>query len=260
MDIEIRLLGPIEVSVGGSLVHIGGRRPLTILAALTLDVGHAVPTDRLIDDVWGEAVPRAVEADLQSHISRIRAALHEDVIQARGHTYTLTLDPGCVDAVRFERALLEAEEVLPADAKRALVLADQALSVWRGEPFGHLSDLPFLQPAARRLLEMRTAALEIRLQAEIETGRLSRAIPQLQSMVVDNPYRERLWYLLSTALARDGRRVEALRSLQRVAHVLEEVGLTPSADLRRLEQMIIDEVPPHVPRLTSRSASAGSGL
>lgn len=258
MNLDIRILGPVEVAVDDEPAHIGGRRPLTVLAALTLGVGHAVPTDRLIDDVWGSSPPPAVDSDLQSHIFRIRTAIGHDAVVAGDHTYMLDVDPLCIDAVRFEKSTLLAERSISTDPTEALELATQAMREWRGEPFGDLGDLPFLRPAGLRLIEMRTTAMELRIEAEIETGSHARAIPLLENLVMENPYRERLWYLLVDGLARDGRRVEALRTVQRLADVLAEVGLSPSGDVRELEQMIIDEVPPHVPHLAARSPGTPS--
>lgn len=249
MTIDIRILGPVELAVDGTPVHIGGDRPLTLLAALAIDIGHAVPVDRLIIDVWNDDLPEAADADLQSHISRIRSVIGPHHLISEDHSYTLDLDPGTVDAVRFERVALEAERLIPEDAQGALDACGEALRMWRGAPFGSLSDLPFLQPAATRLLELRSAVIEIRLEADLALGRLARAIPMLETLVTEYPYRERLWFLLADALARDGRRVEALRTLQRLEEELSEVGLSPTRELRELEQQIIDEVPPHVARI-----------
>jgi DNA-binding SARP family transcriptional activator len=253
VTIDIRILGPVELAVDGSTVHIGGERPLTLLAALAIDIGHAVPVDRLILDVWDDDVPEAAEADLQSHISRIRGAIGAESLVTEDHSYTLDLDPEAVDAVRFERLTLESERLLPEDPQAALEACVEGMSLWRGVPFGSLADLPFLQPAVNRLLELRSAAIEIRLEADLALGRHARAIPMLETLVTEYPFRERTWYLLADALARDGRRVEALRTLRRLEAQLAEVGLTPSRELRELEQQIIDEVPPHVARLARHS-------
>jgi DNA-binding SARP family transcriptional activator len=250
VTIDIRILGPVELAVDGSPVHIGGDRPLTLLAALAIDIGHAVPVDRLILDVWDDDLPDAAEADLQSHISKIRSAIGACHLTAGDHSYTLDLDPEAVDAVRFERLTLEAERLLPDDPQAALDACIAGMRLWRGAPFGSLAELPFLQPAANRLLELRSAVIEIRLEADLALGRHVRAIPMLETLVGEYPYRERIWFLLADALARDGRRVEALRSLRRLERELGEVGLSPSRELRELEQQIIDEVPPHVARLS----------
>lgn len=249
MTIDIRVLGPIELAIDGSPIHIGGDRPLTLLAALAIDIGHAVPVDRLILDVWDEDVPEAAEADLQSHISRIRGAIGVGNLLTEDHSYTLALDPEVVDAVRFERLTLDAERLLPDDPQAALEACIEGMGLWRGAPFGSLADLSFLRPAANRLLELRSSVIEIRLEADLALGRHARAIPMLETLVSEYPFRERMWYLLTDALARDGRRVEALRTLRRLERELAEVGLTPSRELRELEQQIIDEVPPHVATL-----------
>ena len=248
--IDIRLLGPVELAVDGATVHIGGDRPATLLAALAIDIGHAVPVDRLVVDVWDDEVPDAAEADLQSHVSRLRAVLGADHLVSEDHSYTLQLSPEVVDAVRFERLSMEAERLLPDDPQSALDACVEGMGLWRGAPFGSLGDLPFLRPAASRLIELRSSVIEIRLEADLVLGRQARAIPMLEILVSEYPYRERTWFLLADALARDGRRVEALRTLRRLEAQLSEVGLTPSRELRELEQQIIDEVPPHVARLS----------
>lgn len=255
MSIEIRILGPIEVEVDGRVEHIGGMRPQSVLAALVLDVGHAVPVDRLMSDVWADHLPPAVESDLQSHVSRLRGVLGADRLPSGDGWYQLDVDPESIDAVRFERMTVAAERLLPGDIGSALATATGAMNLWRGEPFGILGDLPFLQGTTRRLVELRMSAVEIRLQAEIELGRTTRAVPVLESMVEENPYRERLWYLLADGLAREGRRVDALRTLRRLERRLGDVGLEPCGDIRLLEQQIIDEVPPHVAHLSRREAA-----
>ncbi len=254
--IDIRLLGPVELAIAGSTVHIGGDLPQTLLAALAVDIGHAVPVDRLIEDMWGDDPPDAVEADLQSHISRLRAFIGPSSLRAADHTYVLALEPEVVDAVRFERLVLAAERALPDDPGSALDACIAGMALWRGMPFGSLAELSFLQPAANRLLELRNSAIEIRLEADLALGRHARAIPLLETLVTEHPYRERLWYLLADALARDGRRVESLRSLRRLERVLGGAGLTPSREIRDLEQEIIDEVPPHIATL-ARYPAAG---
>lgn len=250
VTIDIRLLGPVELAVDGKAVRIGGDRTMTLLAALAIDIGHAVPVDRLVVDVWDDDVPEAAEADLQSHVSRIRAAVGPSLIVGEDHSYTLALPSDVVDAVRFERLALDAERLLSDDPQAALDACVIGMSLWRGVPFGSLGDLPFLRTAASRLIELRSSVIEIRLEADLVLGRHVRAIPMLEALVAEHPYRERPWYLLADALARDGRRVEALRTLRRLEAGLGEIGLTPSRELQELEQQIIDEVPPHVARLS----------
>lgn len=254
MDVEIRVLGPVELAVDGEVVHVGGVRPLTLLAALALDIGHAVPVDRLLDDLWSDHHPDAAEADLQSHVSRLRALVGVDRLLAGDRSYTLDLPPDTVDAFRFERLTLDAERALPDDPRAALDAVAEGMALWRGEPFGSLGERTFLRPAMSRLIELRGSAIEIRLEADLALGHHVRVIPLLEVLVGEFPFRERLWYLLADALARDGRRVEALRALRRLERELGDVGLVPSHEIRELEQQIIDEVPPHVAKLARHVA------
>jgi DNA-binding SARP family transcriptional activator len=167
-------------------------------------------------------------------------------------------DPASVDAIRFERLLESASRTVVDDASSAATMMIEALALWRGVPFGDLSDVVFLEPEVRRLEALRLSAIEVRLEADVERGMLTSAIASLEAETLENPYRERLWYLLVLALARDGRRVEALRACQQLRAVLGEVGLEPSTDLSELEAMVIEEAPmvrSHLARCTRSGAS-----
>jgi len=242
MDL-IRVLGPIEITSSGFCRPVAGRHPRAVLVALVLGVGHAVPVDHLAAVVWGDDLPSTAHATLQTHVSSLRRCLGADHIVFEDGAYILTVAPESIDAVRFERLSIEAADVLEADPSRSRELSMQALSLWRGPPFGDLYDDEFVFLEARRLDEMRVQTMELRLEADVALGRLAHAIGLLESAVVDHPYRERLWFLLISALAMDGRRVEALRSYQRLCGILAEAGLAPSQDLQELEQEVLMETP-----------------
>ena len=239
--LQIGLLGPVEARVDGCTVHIGGRNERLVLAALAVALNHAVPIDTLIDDIWNDDPPPSGLDTLQSIVSRLRSKLGCEVIELTDHSYRLVADPDQVDVIRFERQLSEASARLGDDPAASASLATNALALWRGSPFGDLRDAPFLEPEVWRLEALRHSALEIRLEADVACGRLTSAIANLQAEIIENPYRERLWYLLILALARDGRRVEALRSCQQLRAELAEIGLEPSADLQELEEMVLGE-------------------
>jgi DNA-binding SARP family transcriptional activator len=241
--LQIGLLGPIEARLDGRLVPIGGRNERLVLAALTVALNHAVSTDSLIDDIWNDDPPPSGLDTLQSIVSRLRSKLGGDVIELIDHSYRLVADPDQVDAVRFERLLGEASSRLADDPAGAASLATRALALWRGTPFGNLHDAPFLEPDVWRLDALRLSVLETRLEADVACGRLTSAIANLQAEIIENPFRERLWYLLILALARDGRRVDALRSCQQLRAELAEIGLEPSADILELEEMVLEEAP-----------------
>lgn len=243
MPILIRVLGPVEVVVGRCPTPVPGRNARALLVALVLGVDHAVPVDHLEAAVWGEQPPLSVRNTLQTHVSTLRALLGKGRIEFEDDAYILRVSPGMIDSVRFERLVVDGRAVLAVEPERSRRLTMDALGLWRGRPYGDLADDPFVQPEARRLDEMRLEAMGLRLEADIALGRYALAAGILAGAVEDHPYHERLWYLLMTALARDGRRVEALRAYRRLREHLAEVGLEPSADLRELEQQILIEAP-----------------
>lgn len=242
MDL-IRVLGPIEISSSGFCRPVAGRHPRAVLAALVLGLGHAVPVDHLAAVVWGDDPPPTAHATLQTHISNLRKCLGAGHIRFEEGAYILSVPPESIDAVRFERLSMRAAEMLADDPAASRELSMQALRLWRGPPFGDLYDDEFVYLEARRLDEMRIQTMELRLEADVALGRLAHAIGLLESAVVDHPYRERPWFLLISALAMDGRRVEALRAYQRLCAILAEAGLEPSQDLQDLEQEVLMESP-----------------
>jgi DNA-binding SARP family transcriptional activator len=153
------------------------------------------------------------------------------------HAYLLDVDLDDVDALRFERLVDEAvahrEE--PEAARR---LSHEALDLWRGIPFGDLADEEPFRLEALRLDQLRLAAMELRIEADIALGRSELVVGALEAAVEELPYREHLWHLLIDALAADGRRVEALRACDRLRRMLGEVGLVPGDELRRREARI----------------------
>jgi DNA-binding SARP family transcriptional activator len=245
------VLGPIEVIRDGEVLAVGGHCTRVVLSALVMGLCHPVSDDRLMDAVWGDNPPETGVAALQSHVSRLRRLLGPDAIKRSHSSYVLDVDPGRVDACRFERAFDLAGELVATDPATARDLCHDALDLWRGPPFGDLGDTDFARPEAVRLEELRIDTIELFLEATVATDHPALAVPALQAAVSDNPYREKLWYLLMRALSREGRRVEALRAFQDAREVLGEVGLEPALDLQELEQRIYAEADAVRARLAS---------
>ena len=237
----IQVLGPIEIVRDDQSIPVGGHCTRVVLSALVMGLCHSVSDDRLMDAVWGNDLPDTGVAALQSHISRLRRLLGPDAIQRSHNAYVLDVDPGLVDACRFERAFDRAGDLVATDPDTARDLCHDALGLWRGPPFGDLCDTEFAQPEVVRLEELRIDTIELYLEATVATDHPVLAVPALQAAVTDHPYREKLWYLLMRALSLEGRRVEALRAYQEAREVLGEVGLEPALDLQELEQEIYAE-------------------
>lgn len=236
----VRVLGPIDVQTASGVVSVGGPHVRAVLAALVLAAGRAVSVDQLVHVVWGERPPRTAASTLQSYVSGLRHVLGDLAIVRIDHSYELDLDVVDVDAIEFERLVRAADAVRDDDPARCWSLSRDALSQWRGEPFGELVDLEPFSLEAIRLDELRALAMETSLAAELALGRHELAIGELESAVHEHPYRERLWFLLIEALARSGRRVDALRASQEFRTALAEVGVTAPEDLTGLEHRILD--------------------
>src|SRR5687767_10718154 len=148
VTLEFRILGPLEVSDETGHVALGGPKQRGILAILVLDAGRVVPTDRLIDLLWGEEAPKTATASLQNAVGRLRRALGADVLETRAPGYVLRVTQDQIDAGRFERSLADARR-LPADERRERL--DEALSLWRGPALAEFAFDDFAQAATRRL-------------------------------------------------------------------------------------------------------------
>ena len=243
-SLEFRLLGPLEVLVGGRSVPVVGAKQRALLALLLVRANEVVPRDRLVDELWPES-PRAADHALQMHVSRLRRTLAsagaDQPIATRPGGYRLSHDPDSVDLRRFEsqlrdaRALLEARE--PAQAVEHL---RSALKLWRGEPLVGVPLGPSLSAEAARLDELRLAAVEDRIEAELELGRHDGLVGELEALVRRYPARERLRRLLMLALYRSGRQADALAAYQDARRTLvEELGIEPGEPLRDLERRIL---------------------
>jgi DNA-binding SARP family transcriptional activator len=149
-DVEIRVLGPLEVRSNGVDARLGGRKQRTVLALLAAEVGKRVSVDALIDGVWGEEPTTAARSTLQTYISNLRAAIG-DVIVREGGAYRLATDPAHVDAVEFEEAVARAAEVVETNPAEASQRLRAALALWRGHAYADLPGSFPLEVEARRL-------------------------------------------------------------------------------------------------------------
>jgi DNA-binding SARP family transcriptional activator/class 3 adenylate cyclase len=239
--VEYRILGPLEVRDGDGVTMLPRRRERALLAALLLRPGEVVSTDRLADAIWGETPPRTAVGSLQNAVSELRKALGHDVVITRSPGYALVIDPETIDAVRFERAVTDAARMEPAERAESL---SAALALWRGPALADLADEPFAAHEASRLDELRLAATEERIAADLELGRGADLVAELEAHVAASPLRERLRGLLMLALYRSGRQAEALEAYQDARRALVDgLGIDPSPALQELERRVLRQDP-----------------
>ena len=245
---EIRLLGPLEVSHGGNVLVLPRRQQRALLAALALRAGEVVSTDRLVADLWGESAPASATGSLQNTVSALRKLLGRDVLVTQAPGYRLAVDADSVDANRFERLLESARKAEPA--ARAELLRE-ALALWRGPALADLDEEHFARLEAARLDELRVTALEEWVDTELELGRHTALVGELEPLVATHPLRERLRGQLMLALYRCGRQAEALEVYRAARLALaDELGLDPSPDLQELERRVLRQDPSLAPPVT----------
>jgi DNA-binding SARP family transcriptional activator len=242
---DFRILGPLEVWDEGGEVSLGGHKPRALLAVLLLHHNEVVAADRLSDELWGEDSPERASGALRVNVSRLRKALPQDVLETRAPGYLLRIEPDDVDLHRFERLVDEGRALLgrglTADASSRL---REALSLWRGPALADFGYENFAQAAIARLEEIRLAAIELRIDADLALGRHAELVGEIEALVTEHPLRERLRGSLMTALYRSGRQAEALDAYRAARLALvEELGIEPSPALQELERAILRQDP-----------------
>jgi DNA-binding SARP family transcriptional activator len=240
--VDFRLLGPLEVRAGDGPVPIGGPKQRTLLALLLLQPNRVVTVDRLTDALWGSEPPATARNTLQTYVRHLRRALGAERIEHRSSGYVLVTDPSDVDVVRFESLVERAHRLTSTDPARATVVFREAIGLWRGPALDDLAEQPSLRPEIARFEESRLVAIEELIATELTLGRDRELVPELETLVHRNPFRERLWGQLMIALYRSGRQGDALAVYQRARTVLlEELGIDPSPELKRVEQQVLTQ-------------------
>ena len=235
--LEFHILGPLEVVGDHGRIPLGGQKQRALLGALVVHVGEVISTDRLLDELWGEHPPKTARTSLQNMVSQLRTLLGGDVLVTRPPGYVLQVQPGQVDAARFEGLVAGARKA-PLDERSRLLR--EALALWRGPPLADLEFERFAEGEVRRLEELRLDALEERIEADLELGLGSELVGELESLVERHTLRERLRRQLMLALYRSGRQAEALQVYHDARRVLaDELGLEPSPALKQLYGSIL---------------------
>jgi DNA-binding SARP family transcriptional activator len=247
------ILGPLEVSRSGRAVPLGGPRQRAVLALLLLEANRVVSLDRLAEDVWAGRPPEGWVTTVQIYVSHLRQALEPgrargaagEVLVTRGRGYLLRVDGARLDAARFQDGFTAGRAALEAGryAEAAGTLR-QALGLWRGQVLADLADYAFTRPEAARLEELRLAAVEARVEADLALGRHDALAAELEQLAAAHPLRERLHGQLMLALYRCGRQADALAAYRRVRDLLAgELGIEPGEPLRRLHAAVLAQDP-----------------
>ncbi|MUL41483.1 AfsR/SARP family transcriptional regulator [Streptomonospora sp. PA3] len=246
---EIKTLGPLEITSGERLYTPSGTKMRQMLALLLSNANSVVSTDSITEELWGDDPPRSVHTTLQTYIYKLRKDLVrefpgdalENALVTRAPGYKLAVPPERIDATAFERMAREGRLLLqsgrPAEALETLTAA---IGLWSGDVMENVQSSRRLQSHALRLQELRIESLQLRIKAKIELGRCHELIPELRALAEEYPLNEWFHGQLMYALTRSGRRSEALDAYQRLRTILgDELGLEPSNEIQRLQLEIL---------------------
>jgi DNA-binding SARP family transcriptional activator/Tfp pilus assembly protein PilF len=243
---QFGILGPLMVTDGGVQLRLRSPNQRALLALLLCHENQVVPSEQLVEAIWGPDPPPGAARNLVFHVHRLRRLLGADSrVVNRPPGYALVIPPGELDVNHFERLAEEGRQARSrGHAEQAAELLRAALCLWRGPALVDAGDLPRLRQHAAYLEERRLAILEERIEADLALGRHAALVAELAGLVAQHPFRERFLAQLMLALYRAGRQAEALEAY-RIARRLfaEELGLEPSAGLRELEHWILVEDP-----------------
>lgn len=254
--LEFLILGPVEIRSGDVTVRVTGAFQRALLVTLLVNDGRLVPTDSLMNELWGDDVPSRADNALQAHVSRLRRKLES--IQQHGRParlltwpsgYQLACEEDALDARVFLRRLRDVEARAHEDPLLAVRHLRETRSMWRGAPFGGPVGGPICHGAAARYEESRSALLEFLFEHELRTGRHFEIIAELRQSLDSELLNERLCEQLMLALYRSGRQTDALDVYRRMrVRLAEQVGIEPSPTLRGLQRAILTQDPGLAPR------------
>ncbi|MEV0170005.1 BTAD domain-containing putative transcriptional regulator [Streptomyces sp. NPDC050803] len=242
---EFRLLGGVEAGTAAGPIELGPARQQRVLAALLVDVNRPVTVEQLVHRVWGDKPPQRATQTLYSYVSRLRRLLPGVIARGSGG-YALSADEPMVDIHRFRRLLGLARQA--DDDARAVALFQEALALWRGEPFLG-ADTPWFNAARDTLRKERWAAELDCTDLRLRLGEHTVLLAVLAERSAEHPLDERLAAQYMLALHRCGRQADALAHYRHVRGILaEELGIDPSRDLQRLHEAMLggEELSPAV--------------
>lgn len=257
------LLGPFQLTVDRTIVPLGTPKQRAVLAVLVLNRNRPVPTEALIDAVWGEDAPAEARASLHAYVSNLRRLLRtagvddRALLEKSSAGYRVHIADEDVDLGRFIAARAAGLEAAAAgrfdDAGEHL---GEALAQWQGDFLADLRGFPFAQTFEVALSEDRITAHTVRAQAEIACGRAASVITELEELVARYPYREPLWAQLMTAYYLAQRQSDALDAFRRVKAVLaDDLGIDPAPEVRDLHEVILRQAPLNVEPAVKKTAA-----
>jgi predicted ATPase/DNA-binding SARP family transcriptional activator len=218
--VHYRVLGPLAPTSASAQQRL-------LLSYLLVHANRFVTADRLVEELWGSALPADAAAALRTQVARVRRRLPAGALITEPGGYRLVVAGDDLDSAVFER-LVEQGQV------------ESALSLWRGGAYEEFAERSFAQVEAARLEQLRLHAEEARARRLMALGDASAAASAADALVAAHPERESARAVLMEALYRDGRQGAALATYQSWRkELVDEYGLEPTPELSQLQQHIL---------------------
>jgi DNA-binding SARP family transcriptional activator len=267
-QIGFGVLGPLELTVGGSPVSLGSSKQRAVLAMLVINRNRVVGSEALIDAVWGQRARQRSRASLHTYVSNLRRLLNDvdvdgrTVLAAAPPGYRLSVRDNDCDIGRFVSAKAAGVRAAAAgqfeSASRHL---SAALAEWRGRVLEDLPDFEFVASFATALVEDMANVHTARAEAEMACGRANAVIGTLEGLTIEHPYREPLWAQLITAYYLAERQSDALYAYRRLKTALsEDLGIEPGSTIRALHERVLRQEVLDVRRAALTAASATASV
>lgn len=242
--IEFRVLGPLEIRVGGKARAQGSPKLRTVLGVLLAKANRVATHEELIDELWGTTPPASGMANIRSYVARIRQMLPADQqqrLQSRSTGYSLTVEPGELDLSVYDELSSSGHTALnKGEVVTAVLHLERAQALWRGDPFEGVECGARLDAVTGTLREQWLAGEENLLDAKCRLGVDISVVNALRAFTDANPYRERAWRLLVQSLDDMGARTSALAAYEEVRTLLaRDLGVDPEPQLRELHRTIL---------------------
>jgi DNA-binding SARP family transcriptional activator len=252
MQIDIKVLGPLDVSVAGMSAVPTANKPSKVLAMLALNVGHVVTAPTLIEEIWDQQPPRTYSSTLQTYVLKVRKSFHDAVVAAGGNPrndfvitrrngYLLDVDPDDVDITQYTKLSKAGRRAANVgDHVNASRLLDSALTRWRGPALADVLVGPHLAIEAAQLEESRLGDLELRIDADLHLDRHHELLGELAMLCARYPMLESFHAQYMLALYRSGRQWRALQAYREFRNTIaDQLGIEPSPRLQRLHQALL---------------------
>jgi DNA-binding SARP family transcriptional activator/pimeloyl-ACP methyl ester carboxylesterase len=243
--VKFQVLGPLQVACGGQQLVVGGARTRAVLAMLLVNANRVVSADRLSGELWPGLNRERAVANLRVRLAELRRALRSVGEADRlatcppGYQFSATAEE--LDVLQFEQLVRAARDALAGgDPATAAQVLDESLALWRGPALADLGEVEFAAAERARLEEARLGAVELRMEALLQSGRHAEMVAELEMLTADHALRERFWFQRLLALYRCGRQADALRAYRELRTVLVgQLGIEPAPELRELEARIL---------------------